>query len=229
MPEGFFERSFAIVLVLMFIVCSAIYNVGYFSVFGDTFWYLLYLPVTFHDIVKTGLAMLFPFLVMLLIFKPVLIDPAFNAKFPGPRILLTVAVAVLASNLLYFAIFIDSADRTYALVFECLFYICSALCFFAIIYYFASECSQQLLLSIFFASLLPLSFLFGVVDAKIAANSAIKDSKSQILLTNDKIVSANILRSFDSGMFLIINNTTSINFVSWDEVKEVKFKKVSSF
>lgn len=229
MSEGFFDRSFAVMLVLVFFACSATYNVGYFSTFGDTFWYFLYLPITFYDIVKTGLAMLLPFLLMLIVCKPVLVDPAFNGRFPGPKILLTVAVAVLLSNLLYFAIFINSSNLNYALVSECFFYISSVLCFFAVVYYFASEYSQQFVLSIFFAGLIPLAFLFGVVDAKIAVNSTARGTKSQILLSNSKVVSANILRSFDKGMFLIIDNPSSINFVSWSEIKEVKFRKISSF
>jgi hypothetical protein len=203
--------------------------VGYFSVLGDTFLYFLYLPITFNDVVKTGLSVFFPFIVALLVFKPILIDPAFNGRFPGPGILLTAAIAVLISNLLYFAMFIDSPNAGYAVASECVFYVSLVLCFFSIVYYFASEYSQQFILSIFFASLIPLSLLFGIIDAKITNYSILKEAKSQILLNSDKVVRANILRSFDKGMFLMINNTNNINFVSWSEIKEVKFKKVTGF
>jgi hypothetical protein len=187
------------------------------------------LPITFNDIIKTGLSVLFPFIVALLVFKPILIDPAFNGRFPGPGILLTVAIAVLVSNLLYFAIFIDSSNAGYSLASECFFYVSLALCFFSIVYYFASEYSQQFILSIFFISLIPLAFLSGVIDAKITNYSILREAKSQILLNSDKVVRANILRSFDKGMFLMINNTNNINFISWDKIKEVKFKKVTGF
>jgi hypothetical protein len=85
------------------------------------------------------------------------------------------------------------------------------------------------LLIIFYASLILIALLIGLVDAKIMLNAKQNEAKSQILFKDEKVISANVVRSFDKGLFLIIDKKTGINFISWDEIKEVKFKKVGGF
>lgn len=230
MAEKFFDRFFMATTIIMFFICTAAYNIAYFNTLGDSIWYFFYIPITVSDMIKTGLAVCIPMLATLLVFKPILIDPAFNRKPPSPRALFISAVLVLVSNLFYFTIFIDSPDHNYSLISESAFYIFSFICLLVIVYYFSSELSQTSLLAIFFISLIPIAFLIGVIDAKFTIISSTSDAKSQILLDSNKVVNANVLRSFDKGIFLIINNNTSnVNFISWDEIKEIKFKKVTSF
>jgi hypothetical protein len=69
-----------------------------------------------------------------------------------------------------------------------------------------------------------LSFLVGVVDAKIAINSGDDYLKSQILLKNDRVIKADILRSGGKGIFIKTGKAQRIDFISWDEVKGVKFR-----
>ena len=81
---------------------------------------------------------------------------------------------------------------------------------------------------VFFCSLIPISYLVGWANAKADIISTPNEAKSRILLKSNKAVSAKILRSFDKGMFVIIGSSTSgVNFISWDEIKEIKFKKVT--
>ena len=229
MLDDFFDRFFALSLLAVFFLCATIYNIGYFGTLGDSFWYALYVPITIFDIIKTGFVMAIPLIFILLAFKPVLINPAFKNEFPGAYVLLFVAAMVMVSNLLYFTVFIDSPNQTLSIISEASFYIFAIVCVIAIVYYLFTTASPQFLMIIFLVSLLPISLIVGIVDAKIAINSNSKNAKSQILLKNDIVINANILRSFDKGMFVIISNASSFHFVSWDEIKEVKFKKVSGF
>ncbi len=229
MLEKLFDRSFIFLLIIMFFIYSAIYNIGYFGTLGDSLWYFLYVPITAYDIVKTGLVMIIPLILILMIFKPILINPAFNGIFPSANILLIMTILVLVSNLFYFVILSDSQNRSLSLIVEVMFYIFSSVCFISIVYYFFTNASPQSLMVIFFLSLIPITFCIGVVDAKISIISTRTETKSRILLQNDTIISANVLRSVDKGIFVIINNTASIDFITWDQIKRVKFKKVNAF
>jgi len=227
--ENFFDRSFVAIAVAMFFVYATLYNVGYFSVFGNSWRYFFYVPTSIFDIIKTGLMMIVPLAIILLIFKPILINPAFKGIFPSPNILLIMATLVLASNLLYLVIFADSQNRLLVLILESSFYIFSIMCFLIIIYYFLTELSQQSLMIIFFISLIPISYFIGLVNAKIDINSSFYSPKSQILLKNDNVISTNILRSLDKGILVMTDSAANINFIIWDEIKEVKFKKIYNF
>ena len=134
--ENFFNRSFIIIMMIMFFVYAAIYNIGYFAVFGNSWWYFFYVPTSIFDIIKTGLMMIVPLTIILLIFKKILIDPAFSGIFPSPNILLTMAVLVLASNLLYLVIFADTQNKLLSLFLEASFYLFVIICFMTIFYYF---------------------------------------------------------------------------------------------
>ena len=140
-----------------------------------------------------------------------------------------VAIALLACNFSYFTISVNSYDKIYSLISEALLYVFSITCFFSIVYYFARSQSPQLLITVFFLSLIPVSFFIGWIDAKLDIESFSSEAKSKILLNSDKIVSAKILRSFEKGILIMTENSNSINFISWDQIKEAKFKKVSSF
>ncbi len=115
----------------------------------------------------------------------------------------------------------------FSLVSELLFYTFSLVCFFGILYFFTKDKPQQFLLVIFFCSLVPISLLVGWVNARIDISNASNEAKSKILLKSNKVVSAKILRSFEKGIFVLVKNDTDINFISWDEIKEAKFKRVS--
>ncbi len=229
MLEKFLDRATATTLVIMFFVCVVVYNIGYFSAVGGSMRYFFFVPTSFFDVVKSGLGMAIPLLLILLIFKPILINPVFSNSFPSASILLAMAIAVLVSNFLYFSIFSDSQNRLLALISEVSFYLFALVCFVAIVYYFLNNISPQYLIVIFFLSVVSITFLIGVVDAKIGISSSYKDVKSQILLKNDKVINANILRSVDKGIFIIIGNASSIDFIAWDESKGVKYRKVSVF
>ena len=229
LSDNLFSPTFVAISAMMFFVYATLYNIGYFAVFGNSWWYFFYVPSSIFDIIKTGLAMIVPLTIILLIFKSALIDPPFRGVFPGPNTLLIIAALVLATNLLYLVIFVDSQNKLLSLVLEFLFYICVLICFITILYYFLTELSPQSLMVIFFISLIPMSYIIGLVNAKIDINSSLYSNKSQILLKNDNVISANILRSFDKGMFVMTDSAANINFITWDEIKEVKFKKVYNF
>lgn len=228
MLEKLFDRSFLVSLVVFF-VCAIIYNVGYFGTLGGSLWYFFYVPTSFFDIIKTGLMMLFALILILMVFKPILINPVFNNRFPGGVVLLMMATLVLASNFLHFSVFANSQNRSLSLVFEVMFYMFALVCFIAIVYYFLINALPQHLLTAFFLSLIPISFVIGVIDAKVSINASYHETKSYIILKNDKVVSANVLRSFDKGMFVIMGSPSNIDFIVWDQIKGVKFKKVSGF
>ena len=141
--------------------------------------------------------------------------------------LFIIAILVLATNLSYFVVFADMPNRIFSLISEVLFYAFTIIGFFGILYHFIKDQSRQLIMVIFFCSIIPISLLIGWVNAKIDIRSVSNEAKSRILLKSNKAVSAKILRSFEKGMFVIIGSNTGVNFISWDEIKEVKFKKVS--
>jgi len=141
---------------------------------------------------------------------------------------LVMAVLVLASNFIYSLISSSSQNRPLILSFEILFYLSIIVCVFAIIYYFLTNSSPQALMIVFLLSLVPVAFLIGIADAKESINSSYSETKSQILLKSDKIISAKILRSFDKGIFIMVN-ISSVNFIAWEDIKEIKFKKVGGF
>ena len=227
--ENFFNRSFIIIMMIMFFVYAAIYNIGYFAVFGNSWWYFFYVPTSIFDIIKTGLMMIVPLAIILLIFKKILIDPAFSGIFPSPNILLIMAVLVLASNLLYLVIFADTQNKLLSLFLEASFYLFVIICFMTIFYYFLTELSEQSLIIVFFISLVPIAYFIGLINAKIDINSNSYGNKSQILLKNENVISSYVLRSFDKGILVMQNSSTNINFIMWDEVKEVKLKPVYNF
>ncbi|MFT6332907.1 MAG: hypothetical protein ACJAW3_001256 [Lentimonas sp.] len=224
MLEKFFDRTSAISLILVFFTCALIYNIGYFNSLGGSLRYFFYVPVSFFDIISSGLWVSVMLSILLFIFKPILINPAFLGSFPNAAILLTIAVAVLLSNFLYFSIFSDSQNRMLALTFEVLFYLFATVCFIAILYYFLDGSATIAPLLVFVTSLIILSFLIGSIDAKIATTSNRSGSKSQILLKNDRVINAKVIRSVDKGIFILTGKALTVDFISWDEVKGVKFK-----
>ena len=224
MFEKFFDRVSVISLILIFFICALIYNVGYFSVLGGSLRYFFNVPITFLDVVNSGLWVGIILGIILFVFKPVLVNPAFAKIFPNATILLIMAVSVLLSNFLYFAIFSDSQNRMLALFFEVTFYGFAMLCFITLIYYFLDTNVPLAPFFVFVLSLVLLSYLIGVVDAKVAMNSDDQFSKSQILLKNDRVINANIVRSGGQGIFIKTDKAQRVDFISWDEIKGVKFR-----
>ena len=228
MVKKLLDESLVFFLLAMFFIYSISYNIGYFTTLGDSLWYFFYVPITLIDIIKVGLVMLIPLILILWVFKPLIVNPAFGGDFPRPNLLLTIAGLVLVSNFLYFVFFIDSQNKSLSLISEIAFYIFSIICLITVVYYFLNNASEHSLLTIFFISLIPITFIIGMIDAKISINFNKTETKSQILMKSNNVVNANILRSFEKGVFVMINNTNSFHFIGWDEVKEIKFKKVNS-
>lgn len=230
MPDKINENFAIITLIISFFICSIAYNIAYFGYFGDSILYFLYIPISFFDLVKTGLFMILPLFLFLVLFKPILINPVLSGKFASPTSLLLISVMALVCNLFYFGIFVDYYDQFNSMVFESLFYSFLLIFGIGITYYFCKDKSEKSIFLIFALTLFPVAFLLGFIDARFTSYFFTSESKSQILLKTDRIVSAKILRSFDSGIFIISSNQSAINninFIPWDEIKEVKFKKVS--
>jgi hypothetical protein len=102
-------------------------------------------------------------------------------------------------------------------------------CFFSIFYHFTKTQSRQVIFTIFVLSLIPIALFVGWADAKLDTINFSEESKSKILLSNDKVVSAKLIRSLNKGMLVMIDSSTSVNFIAWDQIKEIKFKRVNSF
>ncbi|MCE3255679.1 MAG: hypothetical protein K0R25_1173 [Rickettsiaceae bacterium] len=223
MPEKLFDYSYMLLLVVMFFVCASFYNIGYFGTLGDSIWYFFYVPTTIFDIIKTGFMMIVPMTVLLLVFKPILLNPILKGELPSASFLMIMSVLVLISNFLYFAVFINSSNQSLSLLSEIAFYIFSLLCLIAVVYYFFLNTSPQILITIFLISLLPISLVIGLVDARIASDFSYIGNRSQILLQNNKVVSATILRSFEKGIFVKHGKLSAVHFISADRIQEIKF------
>ncbi|MFT6077242.1 MAG: hypothetical protein ACJATU_000437 [Rickettsiales bacterium] len=225
MLEKFFDRSFVFILLVIFLVGSAFYNVGYFTIAGGSLSYFSHMPITFLDIIKTGFGVLIPLVLLLMIFKPILIDPAFKREFPTAPLLLVMAVAVFVTNFLYFAVFIYSPNQALSIISEMAFYIFALICLLTVVYYFSSSWGAEILVTIFFFSIIPLTFLIGVADAKFDTSTRYYESKTRILLGSDKVVRANVLRSFEKGVFVIMDKSGNVNFIPWNEIKAIKVSR----
>jgi hypothetical protein len=129
----------------------------------------------------------------------------------------------------YFLILDETYDSTYYLISELAFFASSLVAFFGILYFFSSGQSKNFLIGTFFASLVIISLFSGWLSAKFEIRQAPLENKSKILLTNDKVITAKILRSFDKGILVMLNKSQDINFISWNQIKEAKFKKVTGF
>ena len=204
------------------------YNVAYFYTFGDSVSFFLYTPVGVADIIKTGAVAFLYVMLFFLIFKNIFVDPVFNEEFPGVTTLLVLSILVFVSNLFYFLI-LDEDNSTYYLLSELVFFASSLVAFFGILYFFSREQSKGFLAVVFLCSLFVVAFFVGWLSAKFDIKNALFESKSKILLEGDKIVSAKILRSFNKGILVMLNDDRDINFISWDQIKEAKFKKVTGF
>ena len=229
MLENTTGKSFAISLLASFFLISASYNISYFYTFGDSLSFFLYLPLGFTDLVRTGLVASLYVIIFLGVFKSIFIDPVFNDDFPTVSSLLFLSVLVFISNLFYFLILDPNYKSGFYLISELAFFAFSLVAFFGILYFFCRQQSKDFLMGCFVASLIGISFFVGWLSATFDINRAPFESKSKILLVGDKIITAKVLRSFDKGMLVMLNNSTDINFISWDQVKEAKFKKVTGF
>jgi hypothetical protein len=229
MLEKLFDRSLIFILVTMFFVYSVAYNIGYFYILGDSLRYFLYIPISLIDIIKTGLVLLFPLFIILIIFKPILISPIFKGSLPSGNILLVVTIILLVSILFYFVTFANTQEKMLYLAMETIFYLFSIICLAIIIYYFISGVAPQYFLIVFFLLLIPFSFTIGTTNAKFATIASVHETKSQITLKTNQVVSANILRNFDKGILIMNGNNKHTNFIAWDEIRWIKFKRVSSF
>jgi len=229
MIERTFERSFAAIIFMAFFIIALVYNIGYFNAIGESISYFFYIPTGFFDLIKTGLYASVMILFFLTISKSITIDPAFKGISPSPKVILASSAGVLICNLSYFTISINSYGKTLSLAAEALLYAFAIICFFSIIYHLCKTQSRQILFSIFLLSLIPTALFVGWVDAKLDLLNFSNEAKSKILLQNDKVITAKLLRSFDRGMLVMIDSSPNINFVTWDQIKEVKFKRVNSF
>lgn len=223
------ERNFVSIFVICFFLMSVAYNMAYFYTFGDALDFFLYIPVSILDLLKTGAMAFIYTTIFVVIFRNIFIDPVFNNDFPSVTTLLFLSVLVFVSNLFYFLILDASYDSNYYLISELAFFAFSLVAFFGILYFFSSEQSLNFLTGTFFASLIMISFFTGWLNAKFDIKKAPFESKSKILLTGDKVITAKILRSFDKGILVMLGKSNDINFISWDQIKEAKFKKVSGF
>jgi len=187
------------------------------------------MPISFTDIIKTGLVLITPLLIILIVFKPILINPILNRALPNGNIMLAMTMILLLTVLCYFIIFDNTNNKMLSLFMEAMFYIFATACFAIIVYYFMSGAAPQHFLLAFFLLLIPFSFAIGTLDAKFSSISSFYESKSRITLTNDQVVSANILRNFDKGILVMGINDKYTNFITWDEIKWIKFKEVNSF
>jgi len=229
MIERTFEHSFAAIIFMAFFVIAIIYNIGYFNAIGDSITYFFYIPTGFTDLVKTGLYASVLVLLFLVLFKSVMINPAFKGIFPTAKLILWTSASVLICNLCYFSISINSYGKLLSLASEALLYVFAITCFFSITYHLCRNQSRQILFFIFLLSLIPTALFVGWLDAKLDVMNFSDEAKSKILLQNDKVITAKLLRSFDRGMLVMIDSSSNINFITWDQIKEVKFKRVNSF
>lgn len=203
------------------------YNLAYFNTFGDSITFFLYVPMTFVDLLKTGLLSFLFTILFVIVFKNIFLDPVFKNEFPSVVTLVVLSALVFISNLFYFLILDQNYNNAYYFLSEIAFFGFSLVAFFGILYFFAREQSREFLITSFFASLILVSFFIGWLTAKIDLNAAPFESKSKILLNNDKVISASILRSFDKGILVLLSKNSDINFIPWSEIKEAKFKKVT--
>ena len=227
MLQNTIERNFIVTFIVCFFLMAVTYNLSYFYTFGDSLSFFLYVPITFVDLLKTGLMSFLFVIIFLLIFKNIFIDPVFKGEFPNVVILLIISALVFISNLFYFLILDQDPNNSYYFISEMAFFAFSLVAFFGILYFFAREQSKEFLLVAFFSSMILISFFIGWLTARVDMNSAPFESKSKILLNNDKIISASILRSFDKGILVLLSTNSDINFIPWSEIKEAKFKKVT--
>jgi hypothetical protein len=223
------EKNFVSLILVCFFLMSVAYNMAYFYAFGDALDFFLYIPMGILDLLKTG-AMAFMYtMIFVAIFRNIFIDPVFNNEFPSVTTLLFLSVLVFISNLFYFLILDASYASNYYLISEIAFFAFSLVAFFGILYFFSREQSLNFLTGTFFASLIMIAFFTGWLSAKFDIKKAPFESKSKILLTSDKVITAKILRSFDKGILVMLGKSNDINFISWDQIKEAKFKKISGF
>ncbi len=229
MLQNAIAKNFMPLLVICFFLMSVAYNISYFYTFGDSIDFFLYVPIGFVDLIKTGAVAFLYTGVFLAIFRNIFLDPVFSSNFPSVTSLLFLSILVFISNLFYFLILDANYDSTYYLVSELAFFAFSLVAFFGILYFFSRDQSHDFLTGAFFASLVMISFFVGWINAKFDIKKAPFESKSKILLAGDKVITAKILRSFDKGILVMLGKSNEINFISWDQIKEAKFKKVTSF
>jgi hypothetical protein len=74
---------FLIILFAIFLVVSAFYNIGYFTIVGGSLGFFFQMPIIFLYVLKTGFGAIIPLALILMVFKPILIDPIFNRIYPG--------------------------------------------------------------------------------------------------------------------------------------------------
>jgi len=229
MLQNTIEKNFVPLLIISFFLMAVAHNIAYFYTFGDAVAFFLYVPISFIDLVKTGLVAFLYAIIFLAIFKNIFVDPVFNNDFPSVTALLIISILVFVSNLFYFLILDASYGSTYYLIAELAFFTFSLVALFGVIYFFSREKSTNFLLGTFMSSLIMISFFTGWLSAKFDIEKAPFENKSKILLNGDKVISAKILRSFDKGILVILGKNSDINYISWDQIKEAKFKKVTGF
>ncbi len=222
------SNNFASFLVIAFFLMSISYNMAYFNSFGDSLNFFLYVPVGFIDLLKTGAVALLYASIFLIIFRKIFLNPVFSGEFPGVVTLLTLSILFLISNFFYLVILDPYGNKTFYLIAELAFWSLSLVTLFGLLYFFSSEQSDAFLAGSFFASLILIAFFVGWINAKFDIKKISNENRSKILLSSDKVISAKIIRSFEKGLLVIINNKgTDINFISWDRIKEAKFKRVT--
>lgn len=230
MLQNTIEKNPFIILIAMFFLMAISYNVAYFYTFGDSINFFLYIPTGISDLVKTGLITSLYSVIFLLLFKNIFIDPVFNGEFPSVGTLLTLSALVFVSNLFYFLILDKNYGSGYYMISELSFFTFSIVAFFGILYFFVREQSVSFLIGCFLSSLIVIAFFCGWLTAKFDINTAPFENKSKFLLYGDKVITAKVIRSFDKGILVMLNDKSSdINFIAWDEIKEAKFKKTSGF
>ncbi|MDA9231391.1 hypothetical protein N9O56_02350 [Rickettsiales bacterium] len=222
------SNNFVSFLVIAFFLMSISYNMAYFNSFGDSLNFFLYIPIGLIDLLKTGAISLLYGGLFLIVFRKIFLNPVFSGESPGIITLLILSTLVLVSNVLYFVILDAHSKSTFYLISELAFWSFSLVAFFGILYFFSSEQSEAFLAGTFFASLILIAFFVGWVNAKFDIKKIPYENRSKILLSSDKVISAKVIRSFEKGLLVVIGNRkTDINFISWDQIKEAKFKKVT--
>jgi hypothetical protein len=229
MLENTIEKNYFLPLIVVFFLVAITHNIAYFHTFGGSLSFFLYIPMSFTDLVKTGLVASLYLIIYIIIFQNIFIDPVINKKFPSIIFLLVLSVLVFIINIVYFLVLEDKSDNIYNLIAELLFVTFTLTAFFGIIYFFLQEKSNNFLIITFIFSLIAVSWFTGFVDARIDIWKAPREGKSKILLVGDKIISAKVLRSFSKGILVMISKNSDINFISWDQIKEAKFKRVNKY
>jgi hypothetical protein len=139
--------------------------------------------------------------------------------------LLVGVVAIFVTNFLYFAVFINSPNKSLSIISKMALYIFVLICLVATAYRTSSSWLTEIIETISLFSITPLNFLIVVSNAKFNTSNRYYESKTRILLGIKKVFRANVLRSFEKGVFVIMDKSGNVNFIPWNEIKAIKVSR----